>query len=545
MYLTLVDTAQIQPYVFGSNRLRENIGASYLVAMSTGDWAFEAVSQITNKHNVQSDNTLDKAKCIDSNGLDAEVIQSGGGNFVVVFNSEELAKAFTRKLSQRVLTDAPGLQLVITTLPFEWRGLAQAIKDAFASMASQKRARVTSTPLLGLGVTVMCQSTGLPATEIEKPVANDESLYYPASDEIIAKTKAFDKANRRLLDTLNKNGSVFSNYLYKFPYNLDDLGGTKGEHSFIAVVHADGNGMGQRFIVLSDGYQDNPRGYISAIRDLSEAVENNACKALQATLRKLVERIQNYSIKHPCAKLEDIEVKLARNRGTGDVYLPFRPIVFGGDDVTFVCDGRLGLSLALYYLEQFERQMQALPDKNGGATACAGVAIVKTHYPFARAYDLSEQLLRSAKHKRHKESSNASWIDWHYALSGLSGEIEEIRRREYEVFSGKLYLRPVSLTGHEPHSWNVIEQGLTAFQESDQWRERRNKVKVLRESLREGENAVKYFIQKFNDGNNLPEVYASFSHWESAGWQNGLCGYFDAIELVDSYMPIEQGGSSP
>jgi hypothetical protein len=26
--------------------------------------------------------------------------------------------------------------------------------------------------------------------------------------------------------------------------------------------------------------------------------------------------------------------------------LPFRPIVFGGDDVTFICDGRLGLSLA-------------------------------------------------------------------------------------------------------------------------------------------------------------------------------------------------------
>ena len=28
--LTIVDTAGIQDYIFGSNRLRENIGASYL-----------------------------------------------------------------------------------------------------------------------------------------------------------------------------------------------------------------------------------------------------------------------------------------------------------------------------------------------------------------------------------------------------------------------------------------------------------------------------------------------------------------------------------
>lgn len=38
MQLLILDTSQIQPYVFGSNRLRENIGASYLVAQATGQW---------------------------------------------------------------------------------------------------------------------------------------------------------------------------------------------------------------------------------------------------------------------------------------------------------------------------------------------------------------------------------------------------------------------------------------------------------------------------------------------------------------------------
>src|SRR5207248_5808634 len=40
-------------------------------------------------------------------------------------------------------------------------------------------------------------------------------------------------------------------------------------------------------------------------------------------------------------------------------------------------------------------------------TACAGVAIVKPHFPFALAYDLAEELLRSAKSVKHRLSPAA------------------------------------------------------------------------------------------------------------------------------------------
>lgn len=42
-------------------------------------------------------------------------------------------------------------------------------------------------------------------------------------------------------------------------------------------------------------------------------------------------------------------------------------------------------------------------------TVAAGVAIVKTHYPFARAYELSEALCKSAK----RLSRDVSTLDWH------------------------------------------------------------------------------------------------------------------------------------
>jgi hypothetical protein len=58
--------------------------------------------------------------------------------------------------------------------------------------------------------------------------------------------------------------------------------------------------------------------------------------------------------------------------------------------------GRLGLTLAALYLKAFEAEKENIPDGKD-LTACAGIAIVKTHYPFARAYQLSEALCSNAK----------------------------------------------------------------------------------------------------------------------------------------------------
>lgn len=112
MHLVIVDTAQIQPYIFGSNRLRENIGASHLVAEATETWAFQAVRDVARHHNIRPDDTLDDSQCIatsvqDSTArLDAEVLYAGGGNFVVLFSDLPGTREFTSRLSRRVLQDA-------------------------------------------------------------------------------------------------------------------------------------------------------------------------------------------------------------------------------------------------------------------------------------------------------------------------------------------------------------------------------------------------------------------------------------------------------
>src|SRR5262249_18890998 len=114
-----------------------------------------------------------------------------------------------------------------------------------------------------------------------------------------------------------------------------------------------------------------------------------------------------------------------------DVVLPILPILLGGDDMTVVCDGQAALRFTHDFLTGFERQTADLQTKNeelqrelsgvipqiaenalgkSRLSACAGVAIVKPHFPFSAAYDLSEQLIRSAKQVK-KELLNTNQKD--------------------------------------------------------------------------------------------------------------------------------------
>jgi hypothetical protein len=221
------------------------------VASVTDDWAKEVIRVVAPRHNIDANGDLDRTKHTDdlSPDFDAEVLYAGGGNFVVLFRHGDIAQAFTRKLSRQALTEAPNLHLVIAQETMHWKeaahsdhSLYETVQAVFKRLAERKVTRALSAPLLGLGVTVMCESTGMPATEIVTPIRNDPTSAYPASAEIVAKLEVTGAANRRLQrhfkDVLGDD--------YDFPHELDELGRTVGEHSYIAIVHADGNGVGQQ-----------------------------------------------------------------------------------------------------------------------------------------------------------------------------------------------------------------------------------------------------------------------------------------------------------
>ncbi|NWJ97166.1 MAG: hypothetical protein HXX20_15385 [Chloroflexi bacterium] len=515
--LLAVDTSGIQSYIFGSNRLKENIGASYLVKQATEDWVFEALGTVAPKNNLDAGNGLDETKDIITHNLDAEVVYAGGGNFIALFREAEAARKFTRELSIRVLLEAPGLKLDVYQDKFEWTGtgLGEAVKTLLGNMKEARGKKPLSTPLLGLGVTVMCQSTAMPAVQIDE----DER---PVSAEIAAKLAAAGSANVRLKRELHPQDG------YIYPLDLDDLGRSEGENSYIAVVHADGNGMG---IIISEfGKETNNREYIRKMRQFSKQVNTISTQAMQKVIELLQQKIVTDNGIRKIQGSNSV-ADLGLKRKNGSYLLPMRPLVFGGDDTTFVCDGRVGLSLATTYLAAFE---EAARDQGLTLSACAGISIVKAHYPFARAYQLAEELCAEAKKfRRENFSEGGGALDWYFSAGGLYDELEKMREREFTVKSGKLTMRSVSLGSEgKERTWGEIRRITQEFE--NDWADKRNKTKALRDVLREGPEAVERFCHIY--GVDLP-AYGAFS---KTGWSKNRCGYFDALELMDIFIDLTQ-----
>lgn len=549
--ITVLDTTGIQDYVFGSNRLRENIGASYLVSQATKEWAEEALQdlgkELNQKVHIPKGNSLHEVH-IGHEGVAAEIVYAGGGNAVLIFAKFEYAKRFTQVLTKRVLQDAPGLNIVVAhDQEFEWdKG---KLKDTInrlleKELAKKKRERIPSVPLLGLGVTAACRSTQLPAVNSSKKYTDaDEEDIYLISRESEAKLKAVPKANQRLIE---KFSGTFNSDIYDFPYRTDYLGRSEGDSSYVAIVHADGNGMGNRFQECGKGKSDEEA--IVEMRKLSLSVEDAGISALRKVLEIVHNSIGNGEV---VGKLGQFPLKIAKN---GKYYLPFRPLVYGGDDVIFVCEGRIGLELAAIYLRAFEKQKVS---DNKSLTARAGICIVKTHYPFSRAYQLVEELYGTAKkfipeeRERLGESDDyyCSTLDWHFAASGLIGSLGEIRQREYEVSSRNMMMRPIRLKEHDRddnqwRTWTNLSSAIQHFngyfddvEGNELWKDRRNKIIALREVLRQGSDKTKQFMTAYGI-KKLPP-FPQVDDLQETGWFYQRCGYFDAIEAMDFYIGLK------
>lgn len=530
--LTVLDTPGIQDYIFSSNRLRENIGASELVWQATALWPLKILkaggnSNVVDPHSIQPNNRLDQTQHIEDGTLTAEVLYVGGGNTLILFKDLTRAKAFVTKLSKRLIEEAPGLNLAATHISIDWDqdNLFDKVNAAMLQLKEYKLNNPPVLPLMGLGVTAACRSTGLVANTTNTSNSKDKEIY-PISNATAAKLAISEQATERLR-------KIFPDSVwrakYEIPRDFDDFGRSKHEMSYIAIVHADGNEMGKFFQKIGQKAK-SPREYITLMRKASNNVEIASTEALRTTIMALCNAI-----------VYDESTGKDTINGTvtlTDNYLPIRPLVFGGDDVTFVCDGRLGLTLAALYLKAFEEETQKLQlDDKKGLHACAGISVVKTHYPFSRAYQLSESLAKEAKkyvHDSHKDGFSA--LDWHFATGGLIGNLTEIRQREYKVQELSLMLRPMALNaiGDTWRTWDSFSRTVEDFQLKAQ--SSRNKIMKLREILRQGPEATEKYLEL--TGVKLPVIDEGICDIKESGWYDNTCMYFDAIEAMDFYVPL-------
>jgi hypothetical protein len=437
----LFDVQGIQEFVYASNYVRENIGASYLLDREL--YHRELVSVLQELFSPDEPDSLNTGVEAHPLGLlknqPVAIGYIGGGHALVYFRTKAEGLRAVERFSLRALVRFPSLRLQYGMVvgPLEASFIEQRNQLLQAVHRSRQACATVTTPP-NSGLFEECPHTG--QLSDARYWDRDERRYL--SRIAVAKQEAAERALRALqteyADTLD-NRYVFTN-------ELEKLGQTDASGNFIAVVHIDGNGIGERFSRCES---------LEDFRALSTAVKDRTLNAFQEMLRTAVAFCGHSDM---MAKL-GITLKAANtvsapSASANRYVLPVRPILIGGDDITFVSVGQWGLLLAQRFLEVWGTQGKF--NESDGFSACAGIAIVKSHYPFYRAYQIAEAMLKRAKISAKAESPPASYLDFYLLETGVTGHFEKLQQTLGG--GGRLHGGPYRIGGHdvEMHSLNTL-----------------------------------------------------------------------------------------
>jgi hypothetical protein len=384
--LVLLETSGNQATVFATNKLRNVVGASELIYRVGTRYVESALAKFKN------------------NGIEGfETVISTSGKAMLLAPSEDAAKQFITEWSKILVEEAPGVDALAVFSPVNPDGslaeFTQACDEAMRRYSLAKTRTASSVARFQrIPVVTECRYSGRPASEIadEEPVS---------------------RAVQKQRDV--SRGNEFKERIKKLFGDRKNAAGENGlesleELDWLAVVHADGNGLGEFFINFSkwvqalDGKDATGRNYVNRYRDFSAALDEISCAAFKAAVQFV----------WPDDKSADIV-----------------PIVVGGDDLTVVMDGTKALEFTRKFMEQFcaqtaERaETKELLEKAGLSRLgmCAGIAVVKPHFPFAQAYDLAEELMQSAKEAKKYSGKDAIALDFHIMYDSVAASVREIR----------------------------------------------------------------------------------------------------------------------
>ncbi|MBK9270724.1 MAG: hypothetical protein IPM48_03935 [Saprospiraceae bacterium] len=503
----LIDTVSIQPYIFGSNKLKENIGASYIIEHKIyGD-----VLKTCLPSNLPMDHWKENMDEILPDGFESGIGYIGGGNALLLFYNLDDAKNFIRKFSLKVLLQYPGIKTAF--------GITnEFVPDKFQESRKKLQQSIIVNRSLH-SVNVMPFKHGIVD---DCPLSNEaRETDYKVQKGISVMSAAKFNACLKAQESLAKTYKEQLNDDYIFTDELDQLAQLE-DKGYIAVVHVDGNGMGQRFMECED---------LSIFRQLSCEVSNLA----DESMKKLISYVVDLFEKKTLTKDNGFELKefkpgenadKTEQTWAGRKILPIRPIIVGGDDITFVCEGRLGVHLS----EKLIEFITSIPVGGETIAACAGVAIVHTKYPFYRAYKLCEELTNQAKNSSRSEKS--SWLSFLISSGGFSGTIDEVQTKMFKTTNGNLYFGPYRID-QNLKSLQLLKVNLKKITSGDAaWP--RSKLMLLRDVLHKDTASIDYFVMESKSrGRNLPKYDGSNVHEKL--WDNKKTPYYDIIELLDFY----------
>ncbi len=371
MFLIGIEARKIQRYVLASPRLRDMVGASELVNQACESLPRQLMASV---------------------GIPDDGLRFGAaGRTWIVADSRSAAETFVRLWPVVVSLHAPGLDMPAACA--EYDGTPDGEHAAIEAVRDSLRRR-QSWPAL---------ETAEYAPLVERsPRTGGEAVDTGArGDELVdAVTLRQETAGRH--PAAGGLASRLPNGV-RFPMEIDRL---VSEGGGIAVVHADGNGVGAVLATLRDSARSRGTSQIAMLADFSRQMREANESAVGLAMESVI---------LPACDGDEV---------------PFRPLVVGGDDVTVLVRSDLAIPFIRAYVEAFEAATRTLP--GGPVTACAGAVVVRPNHPFRQAYALAESLCEHGKGVGRKRcgESRPSLLTFHRLNADASVDYDAILATE-------------------------------------------------------------------------------------------------------------------
>lgn len=403
----------IQGFIFQTNKLREIVGASELVEeICTSKFA-----QLLDKKGYYPE--LKEQLAIDNN-----CILSAAGNIKYIFSDEKACMKMVREFPKTIFEFAPGITVSQAVVKMEgaYSNFEKAVNELEKKLRAQRNKPMRSATLGLMGIE-RSRQTGLPVIYKEGKEHFDAGTF--AKLQYVLEKEDGKKIARRHT-TKNLCNKAFLPYASKDSVNDSriayDVEKITGQNDWIAIIHADGNGLGQ--IVQKVGTD------AKVFKEFSKKLDMATTEAAYEAYRFLIEE----------KKIQEDD----------DQRIPIRPVVLGGDDFTVICRADIALDFATEFIRQFENKTQQhlskiIQDHNvfsvgnvrDKLTACAGIAYIKSSFPFYYGYELAEALCsRAKKDAKDKDSVREgkelpmSCLMFHKVQDSFTEDWDSIAKRE-------------------------------------------------------------------------------------------------------------------
>lgn len=401
----LFEAKSIQSFILATNRLKEIVGASELVESLCRRLLDDALHSLGDKTKI-------------------EFSRRGGGAFFAFSDDKEAIDNLAMLWPLLVRQYAPDLPFVHARA--EEVSARAAYEAAHRQLLADRNRPIARLPQVGPFVQ-RNRRTGEPAITLLK-LKNESEPVDAATRRKLNFSKGVKLARRFAPDCgwdawplnlspeeqdLETGATATDGSERDFPF--------PDERRYLALVHADGNGLGQ---LLMNLYRcATPDNFINVFRDFSNAVARATERAAQQATKQVLEP------------------------ALVDGVFPARPIVLGGDDMTMLVRADLALDFTRSFLTAFASESKDalttlvnrhhIADLPPRLTACAGIAYAKASQPFYMLHELAEGLCKHAKRRAKAMAKSSqevpSALAFHRVITALTDDYPSVLARELTV----------------------------------------------------------------------------------------------------------------